>query len=130
MRIVNSMLLVIALITLNSCEEILEVPDISAEEVILLAPSDSSVVTQTEINFTWQEVFEATSYHVQIAQPSFTNASQIVADTLVVADSTYIGSRIIRSLSNDSYEWRVKAQNSDFETPYTTNSFMVNSAGN
>ncbi|TDS20873.1 hypothetical protein DFQ03_0129 [Maribacter caenipelagi] len=126
MRCIYSFLLVGSIVFLASCEEILEVPDISEEEVVLLAPSDSSVVTQTEINFTWQEVFEATSYHVQIAQPSFTNASQIVADTLVVVDSTYIGSKITRTLLNNSYEWRVKAQNSDFETPYTTNSFTVN----
>ncbi|WP_321827246.1 hypothetical protein [Maribacter dokdonensis] len=126
MRIISSFLVVVSVLFLASCEEILEVSDISEEEVILLAPSDSVVVTQTEVNFTWQEVFEATSYHVQIAQPSFTNAAQIIADTLVVVDSTYIGSRITKSLSNNSYEWRVKAQNSDFETPYTTNSFTVN----
>ncbi|MEP2236882.1 MAG: hypothetical protein ABJI22_00900 [Maribacter sp.] len=126
MRSIHSFLIVASIVFFASCEEILEVSDISEKEVILLAPSDSSVVTQTEVNFTWQEVFEATSYHVQIAQPNFTNATQIVADTLVVVDSTYIGSRITRTLSNNSYEWRVKAQNSDFETPYTTNSFIVN----
>lgn len=126
MRIVSSFLVVVSVVFLASCEEILEVPDISEEEVVLLAPSDSSVITQTDVSFTWQEVFEATSYHVQIAQPSFTNAAQIIADTLVVVDSTYVGSRITKSLSNNSYEWRVKAQNSDFETPYTTNSFTVN----
>tara|TARA_R110001592_G_scaffold11019_18_gene55558 strand:- start:3754 stop:4125 length:372 start_codon:yes stop_codon:yes gene_type:complete len=119
-----------AIVLISSCEELLEVPDISGEEVTLLAPSDSTVVTQAIVNFTWNEVFEAKSYHIQVAQPSFLEASQIVVDTLVVVDSTYVGTRFTKTLINNGYEWRVKALNSDFETEYTTHSFTVQITGN
>lgn len=130
MRIFSSILFISTIVFLSSCEELLEVPDISGEEVMLLAPSDSTVVSQANVNFTWNEVFEAKSYHVQVAQPSFLAASQIVVDTLVVVDSTYIGTRFTKTLINNGYEWRVKALNSDFETEYTTHSFTVQTSGN
>lgn len=130
MRIFSSIMFISAIVLISSCEELLEVPDISGEEVTLLAPSDSTVVTQAIVNFTWNEVFEAKSYHIQVAQPSFLEASQIVVDTLVVVDSTYVGTRFTKTLINNGYEWRVKALNSDFETEYTTHSFTVQITGN
>ena len=130
MRIFYSILFILTIVVLYSCEELLEVPDISGEEVMLLAPTDSTEVLQANVNFTWNEVFEATSYHVQVAQPSFLAASQIVVDTLVVVDSAYVGTRFTKILINNGYEWRVKALNSDFETEYTTHSFTVKTSGN
>jgi hypothetical protein len=130
MRIFSSILLISAIVFLSSCEELLEVSDISGEKVTLLAPADSTVVLQANVNFTWNEVFEATSYHVQVAQPSFLAASQIVVDTLVALDSTYVGSRFSKTLLDNGYEWRVRALNSAFETEYTTHSFTVQTSGN
>lgn len=130
MRPILSILLFIGIIFLSSCEELLEVTDISDQEVNLLAPSDSVVVMQSDVRFSWEEVFEAQSYHVQVAQPSFENASQIVIDTLVVVDSTYTGSNFVKPLSDNGYEWRVKGMNSDFETPYKTHRFWVESTKN
>lgn len=130
MRIFGSIFFILILIVLVGCEELLEVRDISGEQVTLLAPSDSTVVTQNEVNFTWDEVFEANSYHVQIAQPNFNNATQIVMDTIVQLDSTYVGPNFRKTLFDDSYEWRVKAANSDFETQFTTHSFIVVTSDN
>jgi hypothetical protein len=130
MRPILSILLFIGIVFLSSCEELLEVTDISDQEVNLLAPSDSVVVMQTDVRFSWEEVFEAHSYHVQVAQPSFDNATQIVVDTLVVVDSTYTGSSFVKSLPDNSYEWRVKGLNSDFETPFKTHRFWVESIKN
>lgn len=112
------------------CEELLEVTDISKGEVVLIAPSDSVVVTQSNVRFSWNEVFEAESYKIQVAQPNFTNASQIVIDTLVVIDSSYTGSNFVKFLPDSEYEWRVKAMNSDFETGYTSHAFWVESSNN
>ncbi|MDC6390663.1 hypothetical protein PP182_18395 [Maribacter sp. PR1] len=130
MRPFLSLILLIGIIFLSSCEELLEVTDISDQELNLLAPSDSVVVTQNEVRFSWNEVFEANSYHVQVAQPNFENAVQVVIDTLVVVDSTYLGSSFVKPLSDSSYEWRVKAMNSDFETEYKTHAFWVESTKN
>lgn len=130
MRIFNSISFLISVVFLSSCEEILEVQDISDEQVMLLAPADSTVVSRTTVNFTWNEVVEATNYHVQVAQPNFLEASQIVMDTLVAVDSTYLGPSFTKSLLDSSYEWRVKALNSDFETEYKTHSFTVQTSSN
>ncbi|CAG2532852.1 hypothetical protein MAR621_03046 [Maribacter dokdonensis] len=130
MRIFRPTVFVIIVFALSSCEELLEVRDISGELMILLAPSDSTQVTENNVNFNWNEIVEATDYRVQVARPSFLEASQIVLDTLVAVDSTYIGPSLTKNLFDGSYEWRVKALNSDFETEFTTHSFTVSTSGN
>lgn len=129
MRILISFSL-LAICIFASCEDLLEVPDISEESVELLAPSDSTIVVQTDVNFTWNEVFEATQYHVQVAAPSFENAAQIVVDTLIVVDSSFVSPRFAKPLVDSDYEWRVKAQNSGYETEFSTNKFSVHTTGN
>lgn len=114
----------------TSCEDLLEVTDISEENVELLAPSDSTIVAQSNVNFTWNEVFEATQYHVQVAAPSFENAAQIVVDTLIVVDSTFVSPRLNTALEDSMYEWRVRAMNSGYETTFSLNQFTVKTAGN
>ncbi len=114
----------------SSCEELLEVPDISNENVVLLAPLESTIVTQSNVDFSWNEVFEATQYRVQVAAPNFENAAQIVIDTTIIIDSAFTGNRIIKSLVNSEYEWRVKAMNSGFETEFSSSKFEVNASTN
>lgn len=109
-----------------ACEDILEVPDISNGTVELLAPLDGTVIDQNTVSFSWSAVDEATNYVVQVATPSFANASQLVLDSIMVVDSTFTGTRISQTLLNDSYEWRVKARNSDFETPFSIAAFTLN----
>lgn len=118
------------LFVLSSCEDLLEVPDISLESVELLAPSDSTIVTQSDVNFTWNEVFEAEQYHVQVAVPNFENATQIAIDTLMVVDSSYVSPRFSKNLADSEYEWRVKARNSAYETDYSAKKFTVDTSGN
>ena len=113
----------------TSCEDLLEVPDISEESVELLAPSDSTVVVQSDLTFIWNEVYEATQYHVQVAAPNFENAAQIVVDTLIVVDSTFVSPKVHKTLVDSDYEWRVKAMNSDYETEFSLNRFSVNTSG-
>jgi len=112
-------ILIVGIVAFNtSCEELLEIPDISEKSVELLAPSDSTTVVQSDVNFTWVEVFEATQYQVQVATPSFENAAQIVVDTLLVVDSVYTGPNFRRNLADSTYEWRVRAQNNGYETEF------------
>jgi len=108
------------------CEDILEVPDISNATVVILAPMDSSVVTTNAVGFNWEKVEEATAYRVQIATPDFENTVQIVLDSIVVEDTLgNLATRIDQELVNGTYTWRVRAQNSDYETVYTVSSFQV-----
>ncbi len=114
-------------IFLGSCEDILEVPDISNESTEIIAPKDGTTVGSDTVNFTWNEVFEAEAYAVQIATPSFVDAAQIVLDSVIVVDSTFTGTKLKIKLDNSGYEWRVKAMNSAYETPYSNSTFTVNS---
>ena len=103
-----------------SCDDILEVEDISGEQVRVLAPTDGSVIAQNAVDFNWQTVNEATGYTVQIATPSFENAAQILLDSTIVVDTLgSIRTQIRQTLMNGNYEWRVNAFNSGFGTGYT-----------
>lgn len=109
-----------------NCEDILEVPDISEQSVTLLAPSDGTVLEVNEVNLNWKAIEEAEGYKIQVATPAFENASQVVLDSIIEIDSLgYVSTQISKSLANGFYEWRVKAFNSGFETPYTSSSFQV-----
>ena len=130
MRIPKVIVGTLILIFSISCEDILEVTDISDDTVQLLAPSDSSIVAQTNVTFSWSEVFEANQYHVQVATPNFENAAQIVFDSVVALDSTFLGTRITKTLTDSEYEWRVKAMNSGYETDFSASSFSVNTSSN
>lgn len=122
-KIILPLALLLAIIT--SCEDLLEVPDISEQEVQLLAPLDSSIVSDTVVNFNWNSIVEANSYVIQVATPNFENASQYVLDSIMPVDSTFVGAKFSKSLSSGNYEWRVKAMNSDYETVFSNSEFSV-----
>lgn len=105
---------------LTSCEEIIEVEDISNDAVILIAPVNEVVINTSSPTFSWQAVTDAEQYNIQIASPSFNEASQIVLDSLVSTTS------FTQNLSEGNYEWRVKALNSAYETVFTTQGFSIN----
>lgn len=107
------------ILCLTACDDIIEVEDISEETVTALAPVDGSVLQVTNPSFSWESVTEAERYHLQIAQPSFAEALQVIADTVLV------GTRYNATLEANAYEWRVRAENSGYQTPYTTQSFSI-----
>ena len=116
---------VILLFCLTACEEILEVQDISNQQVELLAPTNGAQVNDSVVRFSWNAVVEADGYILQVARPNFENAAQFVVDTIIVIDSTFVGTRYTQQLENSGYEWRVKAYNSGFETGFSVNAFQV-----
>lgn len=111
--------IVCMLVIMYACDDITEVEDISNDTVTVLAPVDSSVLTTTNINFSWNTLEDAESYKLQIATPNFENANQIVLDTTITATN------FLHALEFGSYNWRVRAENSDFQTNYTTQSFII-----
>lgn len=102
-----------------ACDDIIEVEDISEETITILAPTNDSVLIQDAVLFTWNSIVEADNYRIQIATPSFENASQIVLDSSVVATN------VSSILQIGDYEWRVRAENSEYQTSYTTQSFSI-----
>ncbi|MBV7269071.1 hypothetical protein [Winogradskyella luteola] len=110
---------ILIVILLTGCEEIIEVEDISNRTVTVLAPTDASTLTLTNINFSWNAVEDAEQYKLQVATPNFETATTIVEDTTLTATS------FSKVLDAGDYQWRVRAENSNYETAYTTQSFTI-----
>ncbi|TPN87680.1 fibronectin type III domain-containing protein [Aquimarina algicola] len=106
-------------LTLISCEEVFFEEDLEEEMINLLAPIDEAIVRNTAVTFSWEPVDQATEYLLQVAQPNFENATQIVLDTTVTSVS------FTSNLIKNEYEWRIRAQNSGSSTPYATAKFTV-----
>lgn len=93
--------------------------DISSETVTIIAPPEEAILTFENINFTWEQVEFAEDYQIQIATPNFTNPTQVVVDEILS------GTTSLQTLTDGTYEWRVKARNSESQTPFTTTGFTV-----
>ncbi len=121
------LLTTIILLGLMACEDIIEVVDISKETVTVLAPTNQSVIGTTDVTFTWQhDIEDAENYHLQVATPTFGNASQIVVDTLMpIIDTLTTKTSFTKTLEAKDYEWRIRAENANYRTTYTTIGFRV-----
>jgi len=114
------------LVAATACEDILEVVDISNENVPVLAPVTGSILKDNDIRFSWEGVAEATAYKIQVATPDFSTANQIALDSIIAVDSLgNIKTNIRSTFTNGNYEWRIKALNSDYETPFSNNTFTI-----
>lgn len=111
--------LFLVLLSFISCEEILIVPDISKEEVVLVSPGNNTILSSSGVTLSWNTVENTDKYELQIATPNFDAPQQLVLDTLVSKNS------FTRQLNIGKYEWRVKAVNSGYETAYTKRSFEI-----
>ncbi|MEM6685018.1 MAG: hypothetical protein AAF617_04400, partial [Bacteroidota bacterium] len=103
---------------LVSCSEIIEVPDITNDTVNLVAPADNTTVNTATLALSWETVENADNYQVQIARPDFENILELELDSTVTENSISVNLE-----AGNSYQWRVRAKNSDYTTAYTTYSF-------
>ena len=110
--------LLIVVVVFN-CEALIEVEDISNEAILVLAPADNSTLNTTTVNFSWQSLEFAETYHLQIAIPNFESAQAIVEDTLISLTNH------TKTLSEGNYQWRVRATNFGYETQYTTQTITI-----
>lgn len=115
----KKILLFLTLTVFISCDDIVEVPDISNQTITVLAPTDESTLTINDVNFSWNNVEDAENYRLQIATPSFENATQIVLDTTIAVTS------YTKLLEAGIYEWRVRAENTEYQTNYSTQNFII-----
>ncbi|MFV0571690.1 MAG: hypothetical protein ACK5M1_04555 [Xanthomarina gelatinilytica] len=106
-------------VVILACDDIIEVEDISERTVTVLAPTDESILTITDVNFSWNDVEDSEQYRLQIATPDFETATQIVLDTTIVFTN------FTKTLELGNYEWRIRAENSDYQTAYTTQRFSI-----
>jgi len=96
---------------LTSCTDIIE-PSISKYTVKLEAPADLYTSPSYTINFWWDQVANALTYHLQVVTPTFASPGSLVLDTVIT------GNKFSFSLSPGNYQWRVMAENGSSQTPY------------
>jgi hypothetical protein len=105
---------------ISSCDDIFE-KDITDKELVLIAPGDNlktDVATQT---FWWEELDGALTYDLQIVSPSFASIEIVIADTVISNNKFTI------NLDPGIFEWRVKAQNSVYESPFVLRTLEIDS---
>lgn len=107
------------LLFFSSCEEIMFEDNISKETVILMAPANQAQFNSTGINFNWEAIQYADGYRLQIARPNFTDPIQIVLDTLITTTS------FSQQLNVGSYQWRIKAVTTSYETAFSNRFFTI-----
>lgn len=114
-----SILLLLVIALFSGCEELLYEKDLSEETLVLTAPSDEAVFTEPDIILSWESLEGATGYRLQIATPSFEAALQIVQDSVLTEHHFPV------TLPPDTYQWRVQAVNSEYETAFSTRAFTI-----
>jgi hypothetical protein len=81
--------------------------NLSNQIVLLQSPLNGIYTNFLTNNYTWQSVFSATSYNIQIASPDFSSSLNIILD------STIINNNLNYTFNEEGiYQWRVKAINS------------------
>jgi len=127
MKTVQIWLLGLLLLNMSACEEILEEEDISFTTIQLLAPLEGSFLEENQVNLNWESARGVTAYQIQLATPAFSNANQVLLDSIIVQDTMGVLlpnlNRI--TLANGNYQWRVRGLNSGFVTPYSSATFTI-----
>ncbi|SDT67274.1 hypothetical protein SAMN05216490_4777 [Mucilaginibacter mallensis] len=96
---------------LYSCQDIIE-PSISKSNLQLEAPTDQYISPSYAINFWWDAVDHAISYHLQVVSRTFASPGGLVLDTIVSTN------KFTANLNPGSYQWRVMAENGSSQTAY------------
>jgi len=108
----------LAAIALVSCEKFGE-KNITKKVVVLLSPTQNqsdSILTKL---FWWEEVEGADSYHLQVVSTSFDNITTLAVDTLIS------GVKFQLTMTPGEYQWRVRAENGAYESPWTTYNLTI-----
>jgi hypothetical protein len=103
--------LMFLLVLLSGCDDIIE-PSIKNSQVQLEAPTNQYTSTSYTVNFWWDAVDHALTYHLQVVTPNFAAPGGLVLDTTVT------GNRFSFSFSPGVYQWRVMAENGSSQTGY------------
>jgi len=97
---------------LTSCDEIIE-PSINKQQVQPEAPADQYISASYTVNFWWDGVDHALSYHLQVVTPNFSTPGSLVLDTTVKIN------KFSFTLNPGNYQWRVMAENGSSQTAFT-----------
>ena len=105
-------ILVIIAAAFTACQDIIE-PSLSKQVVTPEAPANLYVSTSYTINFWWDGVDHALSYHLQVVTPDFNAPGSLVLDTVVKQN------KFSYNLNPGTYQWRLTAENGSSQTAYS-----------
>jgi hypothetical protein len=111
------------LLGISSCSIFTE-PDLSDQEVILLAPANGIKTPYQQHTFWWEYVDDAEYYNLLIVTPGFDSTVALIVDTNLTDN------KFVWTLSAGDYEWGVCAYNSVSSTPYTVFSITIDTTDN
>lgn len=114
-------LLPLLFLAIIACEDILFEEDLSEKAVTIIAPVNNTIIETTTVNFNWDPVNGSDEYQIQIATPTFSNAVQVLVDSIVTENITQVNF----NLEAGQFEWRIKGLNNSSQTPYTTSNFSI-----
>lgn len=116
MKAISKVLLGFLCLTFYNCEDILE-EDISDDIVFTIYPTEDLIIESNVVNFQWNTLEGSDDYRLQIF-----NTSQVkLVDTLIAR------TQITIPLSEGNYQWRVRGENSAYQSTYSLPvSFVVN----
>lgn len=101
-----------------ACSDFIE-EDIEDDVLVLLGPGEGVSTETQSLTFWWDELKNATRYRLQIARPNFTAIEALELDTLIT------GNKFLHTLFPSDFEWRVRAENSVYQTGYTTRALSI-----
>lgn len=101
-----------------ACKDIIE-EDISEEEIDLFSPQDEDTLSSQVITFWWKEVEGAINYRFELIDP---NGFPIKTS---IQTGTQLQFSIDSLQKNENYTWRVRAENSSYESEFASRTFFV-----
>ena len=98
------------------------VPDISNNTPLLIIPIDNDTIVNNSIHFKWEEMEGADGYRLQVVSPNFNQISTYPLDSLIN------GTEFFYTLDPGTYQYRIRAENSAFESNYSeVRTFVIDS---
>lgn len=117
------LILILTCLSMQACRDFIEL-DLTDKNLVVLGPSDTLTTTVATINFYWEPLDGATSYHIQLVKPSFDNVQHMLVDSSVT------GTTFTHIFSPGTYQWRIRAENGNTNTPYVTRTIIIDSTTN
>ncbi len=98
----------------------IDTSSINIQKIILLSPTTNSYKNTSQILFTWNPMFGAGSYRLQIDTAGFIDETNLVFDESVVSTST-----VVNLNSDHLYQWRVRAESENKTSKWSDNSLLT-----
>ncbi len=92
---------------------------VEGTEVILSSPNNNTATSETEIDFSWELIYNATEYNIKIRKDSWSSGDLIASDNI---ENTNYSKEITEE---GEYFWGVRAMNENSTSLYSTRSFFI-----